>query len=130
MEFLTEEGQLDQPRLARIVADYQHWEHEWEEQADLERAAESFVGNLVVNAFEDEKLWGPILELVRSLKLLNLDPNYYRTQNAFLKGWTDEYAASMKENRLELGLALARELGLELGFAHRDTPEVVLDSVS
>jgi hypothetical protein len=130
MEFLTEEGPLDQPRLARIVADYQHWKHEWEEQADLEKAAESFVRDLVENAFSDSELWGPTLELVRSLKVLNLDPNYYRTQNAFLEGWTDEYAASVQESHLELGLAFARELGLELGFAHRDAPEAMLDSVS
>lgn len=130
MEFLNEEGPFDQARLVRIVADYQHWKHKWDEPAELERAAESYVGGLVIGAFDNSELWGAALELVRSLKLLRLDPNYYRTQNAFVEGWTETYEAGLEEAYLHLGLALARELGFELGFAHRGAPEAVLDPLS
>jgi hypothetical protein len=54
--------------------------------------------------------------LLKSLKHLELDPNFYRAQNALLEGWTEAYLGSLEEASREEALSVARELRFELGF--------------
>ncbi len=129
VDLLTGEGGPDRARLGRIVADHLHWSHSWKETAKLENAAEKRVRNLVVRAFETPDLWQWILELVKSLRVLNLTPNFYRAQNIYLERWHDEYADSLSALHLRAGLAVARELELQIGFQlddHLESDALVL----
>ena len=116
MEMLTNEGPIDAQRIKRIVGDYRHWAHEWREDVtEVEKAAEERLRDRIVVGFEDPSNWEYIHSFIESLKQLNLNPNYYRSQNMFLEGWTDEYAAGLSDDSRRAGLRVARALTLEVG---------------
>jgi len=115
-----EGGLLDQPRLDRLVADFRHWKHKWREADDLRKAAEDHLYRLVGAAFENAENWALVLYLLQAVENLKLVPNYYRAQNTFLAGWTPLYADSLAADHLASGLAVARELRFELGFADQE----------
>ncbi len=117
-ELLTdgEGGLLDLPRLDRLMADYKHWNHNWENTADLCQEAEVLLHKIVLASFEDARHWPLASHLVQSLKTLQLEPDFHRAQNAFLKGWTPDYVKSLSDELLAEGLVVARELSFELGF--------------
>ncbi len=116
IDLLTAKGGPDRARLGRIVSDHHHWSHRWKETAKLENAAENRIRKLVADAFERPDLWQWILELVTSLRALDLTPNFYRAQNIYLERWGTGYADSLAPLQLRAGLAVARELELQLGF--------------
>ena len=117
MELLTAEGPIDTGRMQRIVSDYQHWQHDWrEDSTEVEKAAEERLRERVVAGFEDPDNWDEIRTFIESLEQLKLAPNYYRSQNMFLEGWTDEYARSLPEDCREAGLSVARALALKVGY--------------
>ena len=78
---------------------------------------------LVTRAFKTPDLWQWTLDLVKSLRVLDLTPNFYRAQNIYLERWNNEYAGSLSAIQLRAGLAVARELELQLGFQVDDQPE-------
>ncbi|NJC25834.1 DUF3536 domain-containing protein [Neolewinella antarctica] len=115
-EALTGAGPLDQTRLARIVADFQHWDHSWQDSnLDLQKAAEDRLMDRVKAGLDDPEYWTETRQLLDSLELLKLQPNFYRSQNIFLEGWSANYASSLSEPHRRAGLAVARALKLELG---------------
>ncbi len=116
IDLLTAEGGPDRARLSRLVADHLHWSHRWKETAKLENAAENRVRKLVDRAFEQPDLWQWILDLVQSLRALDLTPNFYRAQNIYLERWESKFADSLSPPQLRAGLAVARELELQVGF--------------
>lgn len=116
-DLLTNDDALDTSRLDRIVADFGHWKHRWGEADDLRKAAEDRLHHLILSAFSNPLLWSDALYLLQSLKHLNLAPNFYRAQNAFLEEWTESYATELEADVRETKLSVARELRFELGFA-------------
>jgi len=121
-ELLTdgEGGLLDLPRLDRLIADYQHWDHDWEKTDDLCQAAEVLLHKIVLASFANANNWTLANRLLQALKHLELSPNFYRAQNAFLEGWTKEYVNSLSGDSLSAGLAVARKLNFELGFVAKE----------
>ncbi|TXF85223.1 DUF3536 domain-containing protein [Neolewinella aurantiaca] len=118
MDILTdgEGGLLDLPRLDRLIADFHHWDHEWQNTDDMDQAAELHLHKVVRASFEDPTNWSLANTLLQALETLKLSPNYHRAQNAFLEGWTPDYVGSLSDELLSEGLAVARELNFELGF--------------
>ena len=113
---ITEENELDQPRLERIVVEYRHWSLPWREDADLKKAAEDRLHRLVKLALGDATFWADTHYLLEAFPKLELDPNVYRAQNALLEGWTDGYIATLSEDQKTTALRVARALNLELGM--------------
>ncbi|SEQ19809.1 DUF3536 domain-containing protein [Neolewinella agarilytica] len=116
---------LDQARFERIVADFSHWDHHWDGADDLEKAAAQRLQHLVQNAFTGDTSWSDVHYLLNAIRKLDLKPNYYRTQNAFLENWTEAYASQLSTSSLAAGLAVARDLELALGFVEQENPESV-----
>ena len=111
-------GSLDEGRFRRIVADYRHWKHEWREDVtDLAKAAEERLQERVQAGFRDADVWSEVRWFIEALEQLELTPNYYRSQNNFLEGWTEEYVSSLNADCRADGLSVARALRLELGFS-------------
>ncbi|MEM1357840.1 MAG: DUF3536 domain-containing protein [Bacteroidota bacterium] len=115
-ELLRDEGPLDQPRLERLVADVRHWKHKFPEADELEKDAEDKLHVLLVEALLDDERWEDVLYLLQSLSLLGLQPNYYRTQNAFLEGYTPQHAVGLDPVYQQICESVARELNIALGF--------------
>jgi alpha-amylase/alpha-mannosidase (GH57 family) len=109
-------GLLDLPRLDRLIADFRHWNHNWEDTDGLCQAAELLLHKIVLVSFTDAKNWAQAGHLLKSLEALQLAPDFHRAQNAFLEGWTPEYVDSLSDDLLSEGLSVARELNFELGF--------------
>lgn len=109
-------GLLDLPRLDRLIADFHHWNHSWEDTGGLCQAAELLLHKIVLASFVDAKNWSQASHLLQSLETLQLTPDFHRAQNAFLEGWTPEYVDSLSNDYLTTGLSVARELNFELGF--------------
>ncbi|WP_116126011.1 DUF3536 domain-containing protein [Lewinella sp. IMCC34183] len=122
LELLTGDSRPDPARLQRIVTDHLHWAHTWKTTAKLENAAEQRVLYLVQQAFRQPTLWAWTESLVQALQTVNLTPNYYRAQTAFVEGWSEEYASGLSPAQLRAGLSLARQLELQLGFAEQTAP--------
>ena len=116
LNLLDAQNQVDRARLQRIVADHLHWHHQYKETALLENAAEHRILTLIQHAAERPSLWQWTLELVGALRNLGLCPNFYRAQTTLVELWTPAYAASLSAAERTAGLALARELELQLGF--------------
>ena len=116
---------LDQARFERIVADFSHWNHHWDGADDLEKAAAQRLQHLVQNAFTGGTSWSDVHYLLNAIRKLDLKPNYYRTQNAFLENWTEAYASQLSASSLAAGLSVARDLELALGFVEQQNPESV-----
>ncbi|MBB4079940.1 alpha-amylase/alpha-mannosidase (GH57 family) [Lewinella aquimaris] len=115
-DLLTGDHTPDRPRLQRLVTDHLHWNHRWKETAKLENDAAHCLYTLTTKAFKKPELWDWILNLVQSLQVLNLAPDFYRTQNIFIERWSPAYAASLSPEQLSAGLAVARQLELKLGY--------------
>ena len=114
----------DPARLQRIVSEHLHWNHHWKEVERLNNAAEQYVHALVLKAFHDPNLWSWVLEVVTSLRKLQLTPNFYRAQNIFLEEWSTDYASSLSKPQLADVLGVARELEMLVGYVPDDAPEV------
>ncbi|MFT7121067.1 MAG: alpha-amylase/alpha-mannosidase (GH57 family) [Neolewinella sp.] len=119
-DVLTDEELLDLPRLERVVAEYSHWKHSWKDADDLSKAAEDRLRLIVDTALEAPDNWANALHLLQSLKRLDLKPNFYRAQNGFLEGWTEEYVNQLPQKVMATGLEVAKELILEMGFEAED----------
>jgi hypothetical protein len=115
-DVLTKANTLDTGRLDRLVADFRHWKYKWREADDLRKAAEDRLHRIIKACFSQPAAWAEALYLLKSLKHLELDPNFYRAQNALLEGWTEAYLGSLEEASREEALSVARELRFELGF--------------
>lgn len=111
-----EGGLLDLPRLDRLIADFKHWDHRWDDTGNLCQAAEILLHKIVLASFQDGRNWTLAGHLLQSLDHLKLAPDFHRAQNAFLEGWTPDYVNSLSDPLLSAGLAVARELNFELGF--------------
>ncbi|MEL7163230.1 MAG: DUF3536 domain-containing protein, partial [Bacteroidota bacterium] len=109
-DILISESGLDQPRLERLVADVLHWKYQFSDPADLHKAAEDKLYRLMQEAFMTTSVWGDVLYLLQSLERIRLEPNYYRTQNAFLEGYTNDYAATLEPASQLVCESVAREL--------------------
>jgi len=122
-ELLTdgEGGLLDLPRLDRLIADYQHWAHNWEKTDDLCQEAEVLLHKIVLASFTDAENWKLADHFLQSVEHLELTPNFHRAQNAFLEGWTPDYVYALSDVSLAAGLAVARDLNFELGFVAEET---------
>ncbi|CAH1001587.1 hypothetical protein LEM8419_02490 [Neolewinella maritima] len=116
LDLLQTPKKADRPRLQRIVSDHRHWNHRYKQTALLETTAAHAVHVLVQAAVRRPDLWHWTLELVRGLRELGLRPNLYRAQTSMMERWTAAYAASCSDEHRTAGLALARELELQLGF--------------
>ena len=115
---LTSPRALSLTRLARIVGDYRHWNHQWGDgAADLTKAAAVRLHLTVRAAFADPAHWAAVHALMVALDDLALDADYYRAQNAFREGWTPDYVATLTDADRATGLAVARLLSFELGHA-------------
>ena len=123
LDLLSGPAEPDPARLQRIVTEFIHWKHDWKDNARLHNAAEHYVYSLLVNAFQQPDRWTWALEVVTSLRKLNLTPNFYRAQNIFLEKWSDAYASGLPKEELQDGLSVARELELLVGFVP-DSQEV------
>lgn len=108
----TEEEALDQPRLKRVVTEHRHWNLEWANDADLNKAAEERLHRLIQSAINDPEYWADVHYLLEAIPELNLAPNVYRAQNAFIEGWTKDYVASLEETTKLTGLEVAKGLNL------------------
>jgi alpha-amylase/alpha-mannosidase (GH57 family) len=115
-----EGGLLDLPRLDRLIADYQHWDHSWESTADLCQEAEVLLHKIILASFADAKNWTLASHFLKALKHLQLSPDFHRAQNTFLEGWPPGYTGYLSGALLAAGLAVARELNFELGFVGED----------
>ena len=117
LNLLTGDDRPDRARLQRIVADHLHWNHTWKDTAKLDNAAEKRTLQLVTRAFEQPELWSWAEHLVQAFQTLDLTPNLYRAQTAFVERWSSAYAAKLTPEQLRAGLSLARRLELQIGFA-------------
>ncbi len=115
---------IDLRRLERIVADCEHWKHQWPKstRAELEKAAEEAVLREMKSGLSKPSQLMHCFELLRHVKRVELQPNYWQTQNVFLKAM-DEQLESL---RLGLGVEELAALGHELNVAlYSRLPEVV-----
>ncbi|MEM9261542.1 MAG: hypothetical protein AAGA62_18020, partial [Bacteroidota bacterium] len=90
--------------------------HKFPEADELEKDAEDKLHVLLQEALLDDDRWSDVLYLLQSLALLGLQPNYYRTQNAFLEGYTPQYAVGLDPIHQQICESVARELNIALGF--------------
>ena len=117
LDLLTAENLSPDPsRLRRLVTDHLHWRHQFTETAKLENAAEHRIHLLISRAFQSPELWSWILDLVGAVHIMGLTPNFYRAQNVYLENWDADLAAGLDAEQLQAGLAVARELNLQIGF--------------
>lgn len=112
----TDNEVLDQPRLERIVVEYGHWKLPWTDRADMNKAAEDRLYRLISSAVEAPEHWMDVHYLLVAIPKLDLAPNTYRSQNAFLEGWTEEYVGNLNEEQRMIGLQVAKGLNLESGY--------------
>ena len=115
-DLALEETVLDQPRLERVVVEYGHWNLPWQDDADLNKAAEERLHRLIKYALDAPEFWADAHYLLEAIPKLDLDPNVYRAQNAFLEGWTEQYVKTLEEDYRVIGLEVAKDLNLELGY--------------
>ena len=118
LEALTDEDELDAARLDRIAADFTHWRHQWTNDSDLRLAAAARLNHLLTAAASEPSGWADAHTLLDFVARLDLQPNYYRAQNAFTRIWKPDYAAGLRPDHLRAGLAVARALNFELGYTH------------
>jgi len=116
---VTPDAPFDHARLERVVTEDIHWNLPWSDRPDLNKAAATKLHWLVSSAFSTPDYWSDAYYLLEAIPKLNLDPNFYRAQNAFLEGWTDKYLRQLAPETIEVGLMVARELNLEIG--HTET---------
>jgi alpha-amylase/alpha-mannosidase (GH57 family) len=109
-------GLLDVSRLDRLVNDFLHWDHRWREADDLRKAAAVRLHEIILAAFAEPANWKLAAYLLKSFKPLRLVPDFNRAQNAFLAGWTEDFANALPDELLTDGLSVARELDFELGY--------------
>ncbi len=132
LDLLTGDTRSDLPRLDRIATDHKHWNHTWKDTAKLDNAAEQRALALVTQAFDQPNLWEWTEKLVEALRTIDLTPNFYRAQTAFMDRWSARYADSLTLEQLRAGLSLARQLELQIGFQPRpesptEEPSLVLN---
>jgi alpha-amylase/alpha-mannosidase (GH57 family) len=116
LDLLTGSELIDRPRLRRLVTDHLHWAHEYRDRDRLEKAASDRVHELIRHAFTDSSYWSWICELLTALTALGVQADFYRAQDEFLEGWIEAYVARLDRASREAGLAVARELELQVGF--------------
>ncbi len=107
---------FDQRRLERVVTEDIHWNLPWIDRADLNKTAATKLHWLISNAFSTSDYWHDAHYLLEAIPRLNLSPNFYRSQNAFLAGWTEDYQVNLDPNTRDLCLKVAKDLNLELGY--------------
>lgn len=112
----TDDQLLDQARLERIVVEYSHWKLPWTESVDVDKAAEDRLYRLIRSATDAPEYWADAHYLLEAIPKLDLSPNIYRSQNAFLEGWTEDYVGRLTDDERAIGLEVARDLDLETGF--------------
>ncbi|MEM6769706.1 MAG: DUF3536 domain-containing protein, partial [Bacteroidota bacterium] len=114
------EEPFDQARLERVVNEYRHWSMPWSDKADLNKAAEDLLHRLILAAFVAPEFWADTLYVLEAIPKLDLSPNFYRAQNAFLEGWTEQYQTGLDADAINVGLRVAMDLNLELGHQMAD----------
>lgn len=114
---VTIDAPFDRPRLERVVNEDIHWNLPWIDRAELNKTAAAKLHWLVSEAFSTPSYWKDAYYLLEAIPKLNLSPNFYRAQNAFLAGWTEDYQSDLPEETVNIGLMVAKDLNLELGFA-------------
>ena len=117
---VTPDTPFDHARLERVVTEDIHWNLPWSDRPDLNKAAATKLHWLVSAAFTTPDYWNDALYLLEAIPKLNLDPNFYRAQNAFLEGWTNKYLKHLDSETIKVGLMVAQELNLELGFSENE----------
>lgn len=110
------EEPFDQARLKRVVTEYQHWKMPWSDYADLNKAAEDLLHQLMLAAFIDPAYWEDALFILEAIPSLDLTPNLYRAQTAFLERWSDTYQEQLSPKLVIIGLTVAQKLDLETGY--------------
>ncbi|MEM9837236.1 MAG: DUF3536 domain-containing protein [Bacteroidota bacterium] len=110
-----QEEELNLRRLRRIVTDFRHWEHQWSATtaAELQKVAEERVFRELTRGLQKPTRLPLSLELLRFLQQLDLQPNYWQSQNIFIS------ALQRQRDRLLLGMDEAElsQLGRELNIA-------------
>ncbi len=105
---------LDLRRLQRIVADCEHWNHEWERStsAELGKATEEAVLREMKLGLAEPLRLVQCLELLRLAKRVKLQPNYWQTQNVFLQALEQQVDHLVLGVQIEDLLALGKELNI------------------
>lgn len=106
---------LNPPRMARIIADCLHWNHEWDDTTadELKKAGGERVYFELLAGLEDQpSRLVHALNILRFLRQIGIKPNLWRSQNIFVR------ALKNQPERLLLGLPgdeladLCRELNV------------------
>lgn len=114
---VTADSPFDQARLERVVNEDIHWNLPWIDRAELNQAAAAKLYWLIGAAFTTPAYWDDAYYLLEAIPKLNLSPNFYRAQNTFLAGWTEEYQAQLEPELIKVGLLVAKDLNLEVGYS-------------
>ena len=125
LEALRAPGDLDAERLTRIVDDHLHWQHDWTDAAELNRAAEARLLTKVRAAFSDPSRWATALLLIRAVHQLGLNPDYHRAQTEFLERWTVGYVFGLDERIRQQAETVGAELNLDAGALRQRTRELI-----